>query len=100
MNTVVRRLSVCAVLGGALLVAALGDGSTARAQGCDPNYASTSAGCVPGDRDYDCPELHAMGLGDIPVVGTDWQHLDGYYNYNGSYWESYPDGLACEWYGE
>ena len=40
---------------------------------CDPNYG----GCVPGDRDYDCWELHDMGIGDIPVIGTDWQRLDG-----------------------
>jgi hypothetical protein len=70
------------------------------AQSCDPNYGATSAGCVPGDRDYDCPELHSMGIGDIPVIGSDWQRLDGFYNYYGGYWESYPDGLGCEWYGE
>ena len=99
MNTVVRRLSVCAVLGGALLVAALGDGSTARAQGCDPNYASTSAGacleigtmtvpnCTRWDRRYPgcrhglatprrLPQLQRQLLGVL------------------------SDGLACEWYGE
>src|SRR5688500_10304847 len=67
---------------------------------CDPNYGATSAGCVPGDRDYDCPELRAMGIGDIPVVGSDWQRLDGYFNYSLGYWESYPDGLGCEWFEE
>jgi hypothetical protein len=68
---------------------------------CDANYGLTATGqCVPGDRDYDCPELHAMGIGDIPVIGSDWQRLDGYYNYNLGYWESYPDGLGCEWYEE
>jgi hypothetical protein len=36
----------------------------------------------------------------IPVIGSDWQRLDGYYNYNLGYWESYPDCLGCEWYGE
>jgi hypothetical protein len=72
-----------------------------RAQpGCDPNYAPVNGRCVPGDRDYDCPELHAMGLGDIPVIGTDWQHLDGYYDYQNGYWVVPPDGLGCEWYGE
>jgi hypothetical protein len=84
-------LSVC--LGGA--------SSTTSAQVyCDPNYGATSGGCVPGDRDYDCWELHNMGIGDIPVIGSDWQRLDGYYNYYEGYWESYPDGLGCEWWGE
>jgi hypothetical protein len=55
---------------------------------------------VPGDRDYDCPELHARGIGDIPVVGTDWQRLDGYFDYERGYWVSYPDGVGCEWWGE
>jgi hypothetical protein len=55
---------------------------------------------VPGDRDYDCWELHALGIGDIPVIGSDWQRLDGYYNFEYGYWESYPDGLGCEWWGE
>lgn len=45
---------------------------------CDRNYGSTrdASGhianvCVPADRDYDCSELHAMGIGDIEVVGSD-----------------------------
>jgi hypothetical protein len=51
-----------------------GSGSSpTTAQGCcDSNYGLTSTGqCVYGDRDYDCPELHAMGIGDIPVIGSD-----------------------------
>ena len=72
------------------------------AQGyCDPNYGLTSTGqCVPGDRDYDCPELKAMGIGDVPVIGSDWQRLDGYQDFSTGEWLSYPDGLGCEWYGE
>src|SRR5262245_59878570 len=101
MDDAVRRVALGLVLGGALLGGAmLGASPATRAQNCDPNYAPTPAGCVPGDRDYDCPELHFMGIGDIPVIGTDWQRLDGYYNFAGGYWESYPDGLGCEWMGE
>ena len=94
-----RRLVVGGLLGGGMLLAGIAS-QPAMAQSCDTNYAPTPAGCVPGDRDYDCWELHARGIGDIVVVGTDWQRLDGYYNYEGGYWESYPDGLGCEWYGE
>jgi hypothetical protein len=63
---------------------------------CDPNYAPVAAGCVPGDRDYDCPELHNMGIGDVPVIGTAWQWLDGYYDYGRGEWVSLSDGLGCE----
>jgi hypothetical protein len=93
---------VLAVLCGIAVTCALNAGvGTARAQvGCDGNYAPTYAGCVPGDRDYDCWELHSMGLGDIPVIGYDWQRLDGYLDYDTGEWLSYPDGLGCEWYGE
>ena len=82
-----------------LSVGSDGSATTARTY-CDPNYDATSAGCVPGDRDYDCPELHAMGIGDIPVIGSDWQRLDGYQDLSTGEWLSYPDGLGCEWYGE
>lgn len=101
MNSVVRKVALGVILGGTLVTGfALGSSTSARAQYCDPNYAPTAAGCVPGDRDYDCPELHAMGLGDIPVIGTDWQRLDGYLDFASGQWISYPDGLGCEWYGE
>jgi hypothetical protein len=99
MPVPVRRLTLGLLLVGALLAGGTSAAPVA-AQSCDPNYGATSAGCVPGDRDYDCPELHSMGIGDIPVIGSDWQRLDGFYNYYGGYWESYPDGLGCEWYGE
>src|SRR5215204_4582607 len=95
----VRRLALGLLLGSAFLLGGALP-ATVSAQSCDPNYGATYAGCVPGDRDYDCWELHAMGIGDIPVVGYDWQRLDGYYNYYEGYWESYPDGLGCEWWGE
>ena len=80
----------------------LGSGSspTTAQVHCDLNYGTTDAGCVPGDRDYDCPELHAMGIGDIPVIDYDWQRLDGYQDFRTGEWLSYPDGLGCEWYGE
>lgn len=35
---------------------------------CDGNYGNAeSGGCVPADRDYDCDELRAWGLVNIPV---------------------------------
>jgi hypothetical protein len=67
---------------------------------CDQNYVPTPNGCVLSDRDYDCPELHLMGIGDILVIGTDWQRLDGLFDYERGYWISYPDGVGCEWYGD
>jgi hypothetical protein len=99
MPVPVRRLALGLVLGGTLLVGGALP-ATVAAQSCDPNYGATYAGCVPEDRDYDCPELHAMGLGDIPVIGSDWQRLDGYLDFATGQWVSYPDGLGCEWYGE
>jgi hypothetical protein len=90
----------CGVVVGASVLASGADRNAAAQAYCDPNYGMTPGGCVPGDRDYDCPELHNMGIGDIPVVGSDWQRLDGYYNFDLGYWESYPDGLGCEWWGE
>src|SRR5829696_832367 len=95
----VRPLALGLLLGSALFVGGVSPAPVA-AQGCDPNYAPTPAGCVPGDRDYDCPELHAMEIGDIPVIGSDWQRLDGYLDFATGQWLSYPDGLGCEWYGE
>jgi hypothetical protein len=98
----VRRFIFGFSLAGGLLYGAKLDAPVVgRAQGgCDPNYTPVAAGCVPSDRDYDCPELHAMGLGDIPVIGTDWQRRDGLYDYERGEWVSYPDRLGCEWYGE
>ena len=102
MGNGARRLALACVCGGMSAIGGLGASEvpTGAQAHCDPNYAPTAAGYVPGDRDYDCPELHAMGLGDIPVIGNDWQRLDGYYDYNMGVWESYADGLACEWLGE
>jgi hypothetical protein len=94
-----RRLALGLLLGSALFVGGASPAPVA-AQGCDSNYAPTPAGCVLGDRDYDCSELHAMGIGDIPVIGNDWQRLDGYLDFATGQWVSYPDGLGCEWYGE
>jgi hypothetical protein len=94
-----RRFVLACVFGGGLFVGGLA-AIPAVAQSCDPNYAPVAAGCVPADRDYDCPELKDRGIGDIPVIGTDWQRLDGYYDYNSGQWVAYPDGLGCEWYGE
>lgn len=99
MSNGARRLVVTCILSGSLL----GVGAVAQqasAQYCDPNYGMTPGGCVPDDRDYDCPELKAVGIGDIPVLGNDWQRLDGYIDYNTGQWISYPDGVGCEWYGE
>jgi hypothetical protein len=71
------------------------------ADGCDANYGEAlSGGCVPADRDYDCGELHALGIGDIPVIGDDWMRLDGYQDYATGEWVYLPDGLGCEWAGE
>ena len=73
---------------------------------CDPNYGAThdangyAAACVPGDRDYDCPELHDMGIGDIDVTGSDWQRLDGRFDFQSQTWDVPPDGVGCEWTGE
>ena len=82
---------------------------------CDDNYGDAlTGGCVPDGsgrimpgiendidgRDYDCDELHAIGIGDIPVIGTDWMLLDGYQDFTTGEWISPPDGLACEWSGE
>jgi hypothetical protein len=100
MPVPVRRLALGVLLLGGLAGAVVGSTPVARAQACDSNYGMTPGGCVPGDRDYDCAELHARGIGDIPVIGTDWQRLDSYYNYELGYWESSPNGLGCEWYGE
>jgi hypothetical protein len=59
---------------------------TAPAYGCDWNYSTTKAGCVPDQPgDYDCPDLHAMGLWEIRVLGDDWMLLD-----------EDEDGLGCE----
>jgi hypothetical protein len=89
------------MLVGGLFAAAVAAPPHALAQYCDPNYGLTATGqCVAGDRDYDCPELHAMGIGDIPVIGYDWQRLDGYQDFSTGEWLSYPDGVGCEWYGE
>ncbi len=41
-----------------------------------------------------------MGIGDIPVVGTDWQRLDGSLDFATGRWVHPPDGLGCEWQGE
>jgi hypothetical protein len=41
-----------------------------------------------------------VGIGDIPVIGSDWQRLDGYQDFSTGEWLSYPGGLGCEWYGE
>ena len=97
-----RALSTFAgVALGLAFIARSGDSPTTAQGYCDPNYGVTSTGqCVPGNRDYDCPELHAMGIGDIPVIGFDWQRLDGYQDFSTGEWLSYPDGLGCEWYGE
>jgi hypothetical protein len=95
----VRRLALGLLLGSALLAGGVSPAPVS-AQSCDPNYAPTPAGCVRGDRDYDCGELHALGIGDIPVIGSDWQRLDGYLDFATGQWVSYPDGLGCEWYGE
>jgi hypothetical protein len=73
----------------------------AAAYPCDVNYGSTaSGGCVPADRDYDCSELHEMGIGDIPIIGTDWMHLDGYQDFATEQWIASPDDIGCEWAGE
>jgi hypothetical protein len=68
--------------------------------GCDTNYGRTSGSCVPNDRDYDCAELHALGIGDVEVVGEDWQRLDGWQDFSTGEWIAIPDGLGCEWSGE
>jgi hypothetical protein len=102
MLSIRRALSILAgITVGIAFTAAIGSSATTAQVICDPNYGATSTGqCVPGDRDYDCPELKARGIGDIPVIGDDWQRLDGYQDFSTGEWLSYPDGLGCEWYGE
>jgi hypothetical protein len=59
---------------------------TTPAYGCDWNYATTRRGCVPDQPgDYDCPDLRALGLSDIRVIGDDWMLLD-----------EDGDGFGCE----
>jgi hypothetical protein len=99
MPVPVHRLTLSLLLASAALVGTTSPAPVA-AQSCDPNYGITAGGCVPGDRDYDCGELHARSIGDIPVIGSDWQRLDGYFDHDRDIWLSYPDGLGCEWYGE
>jgi hypothetical protein len=51
--------------------------------GCHDSY---EGGCVPVDRDdYQCPELNALGLEDLDVIGTDSYNLDADF-----------DGIGCE----
>jgi hypothetical protein len=71
-----------------------------QAADCDPNYGPTTGGCVPGSRDHGCPQLRASGIADVPVLGTDWQRLDGYQDFETGAWVAPPDGLGCEWNGE
>jgi hypothetical protein len=64
---------------------------------CESLYNDAlSGGCVPDDRDYDCDELRAWGIVNIPVVKSrpgvfipsqvvDWMQLD-----------EDGDGIACE----
>jgi hypothetical protein len=53
---------------------------------CDVNYGNArSGGCVPDNRDYDCPELRSWGIVNIPVTGNDWMLLDDNH-----------DGMGCE----
>ena len=100
-NRFARRIAVAGLCAGMFAAGHAGMVNRAEAQySCDPNYGWTPGGCVPGNRDYDCWELHAMGIGDIPVIGYDWQRLDGNYDYYGGYWTALPDGLGCEWWGE
>jgi hypothetical protein len=99
MSNGARRFVVACVVGSGMLAGGI-TALPAAAQSCDPNYGPTAGGCVLGDPDYDCSELKAMGIGDIPVIGSDWQRLDGYIDYETGQWESYPDGLGCEWMGE
>jgi hypothetical protein len=59
---------------------------TTPAYGCEWNYATKRTGCVPDEQgDFDCPDLHAMGLSDIRVIGDDWMLLD-----------EDGDGFGCE----
>ncbi|MGI9253122.1 MAG: hypothetical protein ACR2J8_05205 [Thermomicrobiales bacterium] len=98
---VLRPVSVAGIALAGALIALTGQTQKVDAQyACDPSYGWTAGGCVPGYRDFDCWELHAMGIGDIPVIGYDWQRLDGFYDVQYGYWVSYPDGLGCEWLGE
>lgn len=65
---------------------------------CESLYNDAlSGGCVPEDRDYDCDELRAWGIVNIPVVKSsqsggyipsmlvDWMHLD-----------EDDDGIGCD----
>jgi endonuclease YncB( thermonuclease family) len=52
-------------------------------RGCDPNYAG---GCVPPyPPDVNCPDIRALGIAPVRVVGSDPHGLDGD-----------RDGLGCE----
>jgi len=48
---------------------------------CHPSYDS----CVPDGPDLDCPDVRAMGLAPVDVIGPDEYRLDGDH-----------DGLGCE----
>jgi hypothetical protein len=60
---------------------------TSPAYGCDWNYGTTwTGGCVPDQQgDLDCPDLRAMELGNVRVIGDDWMLLD-----------EDGDGFGCE----
>src|SRR5215217_3180746 len=98
MRSTYRVLATLAAIAVGLAFAVGGAPSATSAQGsCGPNYGATDGGCIPEDRDYDCPELWEMGIGDIPVIGNDWMRLDGYQDFETGEWISAPDGLGCEW---
>lgn len=84
----VRNTAVRGVFGLTLLLGCWKAEITAQAF-CDPSYGETTNGCVPGDRDYDCPELWEQGIGDIPVLGSDWMRLDGYQDFASGEWISH-----------
>jgi hypothetical protein len=53
---------------------------------CDIHYGNAlSGGCVPHNRDFDCPELRSWGIVNLPVIGEDWMLL-----------EDNHDGMGCE----
>jgi hypothetical protein len=92
VNTVVRRLAACAVLGGALLVGGAFHPATTSAQSCDPAYVNY---CVPAYAevgDLDCDYFYAQGISNIQLADpyNDPHGLDG--------WNYVDKGIGDEGY--
>lgn len=83
MNTVVRRVSLCAVLGGALLTGAAAGTRSVSAQTCDPSYPDF---CIQPPSEVGDLDCYQIPYGNFTVYQPDPHYFDGDF-----------DGLGCEW---